>query len=555
MKRFALVCEAVAATSSKTEKVALLAQYLRSLDDADLAAAARFLAGDPLAGETARASVGGATIVAAARAVWGVTDAALGYSYRASGDLGTALGALVRPPLDLGFFRETLTPSSLGAWLRSVAAITGKSAATRRRLACERLLASCDGELEARYVIKVLTGELRIGLREGLVLEAVGAAFDAGGAATRRAARAVRDPGALALAARRGTLDEVVVSYGAPIGFMLATPIPYDSAYTDLAAGSWIVEDKFDGIRAQIHKHGSEVRIFSRTHNDIAAAFPEVALAAAALRSDVILDGEIVARRDGRVLPFRYLQPRLQRKHADAALREQIPASFVAFDLLADGADLIVDLPLTQRRRRLDGVLPAAEHLIAAAALALDPTPSTERVRELFAAARERGNEGLVFKRSDAPYVPGRRGKWWLKLKRELSTIDAVVVAVEWGHGKRNAVLSDYTFAVRSAGDRLLVIGKAYSGLTDAEIATMTQWFSSHRTGTFGRHAIAVEPTVVVEIAFDIIQKSSLHDSGYALRFPRIVRLRPDKAPADADTIADVERIYAEMLEREGVAH
>ncbi len=177
-------------------------------------------------------------------------------------------------------------------------------------------------------------------------------------------------------------------------------------------------------------------------------------------------------------------------------------------------------------------------------------------MRERFAAARARGNEGLVFKRLDAPYMPGRRGKWWLKLKRELSTIDAIVVGVEWGHGKRNAVLSDYTFAVRARdGERLLVIGKAYSGLTDAEIAEMTAWFLAHRAGTLGTHAIAVEPSVVVEIAFDIIQRSTLHDSGYALRFPRIVRLRPDKPAAEADTIADVERIYAEMLEREGVSY
>jgi DNA ligase-1 len=176
-------------------------------------------------------------------------------------------------------------------------------------------------------------------------------------------------------------------------------------------------------------------------------------------------------------------------------------------------------------------------------------------VAELFEAARAEGHEGLVFKRSDAPYAPGRRGKWWLKLKRELSTLDCVVVAVEWGHGKRAKVLSDYTFAVRRSHEdaTLLPIGKAYTGLTDAEIAEMTAWFLEHRTGTNQGYAIAVEPSVVVEIAFDIIQKSTLHASGYALRFPRIARLRPDKPAAEADTLADVERIYAEMLEREGV--
>jgi DNA ligase-1 len=337
---------------------------------------------------------------------------------------------------------------------------------------------------------------------------------------------------------------------------MLATPIPYESDYPELASQTWLVEDKFDGIRAQVHKHGGDVLIFSRTHNDVAAAFPEVVAAAGAIGGDVILDGEIVARREGRTLPFRYLQTRLQRKVVDEALRQQTPVAFVAFDLLADGAETIVDEPLSERRRRLEERLLGAPAIEVAAAASLGGAPDAAAVRERFAAARARGNEGLVFKRLDAPYMPGRRGKWWLKLKRELSTIDAIVVGVEWGHGKRNAVLSDYTFAVRRPDDgRLLVIGKAYTGLTDVEIAEMTRWFLAHRTGTLGRHAIAVEPSVVVEIAFDIIQPSTLHDSGYSLRFPRIVRLRPDKPAAEADTIADVERIYAEMLEREGVSY
>jgi DNA ligase-1 len=169
-----------------------------------------------------------------------------------------------------------------------------------------------------------------------------------------------------------------------------------------------------------------------------------------------------------------------------------------------------------------------------------------------------------MFKRTDAPYAPGRRGKWWLKLKRELATLDCVVVGVEWGHGRRAQVLSDYTFAVRGPAD-LVPIGKAFSGLTDAEIAGMTAWFLAHRLPDadaarayaelgLGRHEIVVEPEIVVEIAFDIIQRSTLHASGFSLRFPRIVRLRPDKPAADADTIERVREIHAEMLAREGLA-
>jgi DNA ligase-1 len=216
----------------------------------------------------------------------------------------------------------------------------------------------------------------------------------------------------------------------------------------------------------------------------------------------------------------------------------------------------LLDRPLAERRAILARTIEPAEHLEVASWSTLQPDAPADAVNERFEAARARGNEGLMLKRTDSPYVPGRRGKWWLKLKRELTTLDVVIVGVEWGHGKRNAVLSDYTFAVRAAtdSDRLLTIGKAYSGLTDAEIAEMTAWFLAHRTGSLNRHAMSVEPSVVIEVAFDVVAKSTLHDSGYALRFPRIVRLRPDKRASEIDTLADVERIYGEMLAREGVA-
>jgi DNA ligase-1 len=189
--------------------------------------------------------------------------------------------------------------------------------------------------------------------------------------------------------------------------------------------------------------------------------------------------------------------------------------------------------------------------------------PAASELHASFDAARGRGNEGLVLKRLDSSYTPGRRGKAWLKLKRELATLDCVVVAVERGHGRRVNVLSDYTFAVRN-GDELAVIGKAYSGLTDIEIEEMTAWFEAHRLPPnearaayerleLKRREIVVDPKIVVEIAFDIIQPSELHAGGFALRFPRIVRLRPDKRPAEADTLERVAEIYAEMLEREGI--
>jgi DNA ligase-1 len=380
----------------------------------------------------------------------------------------------------------------------------------------------------------------------------------------RRAASAAGDLGAVAIAAKHDTLDQVTIAYHAPIAFMLASPIAYGSEYKDLATASWLVEDKYDGIRVQAHVTPERVSLFSRTLNDVSASYPEVVAALRAIPGSYALDGEIVAVRNGRVLPFRYLQGRLQRKEVSPELLAEIPVRYVAFDALAHDEAFFLDLPLEERRARLAELIGGSAGALGLAPwTALEPGAAAETIHERFEESRLRGNEGLVFKRTDAPYTPGRRGKAWLKLKRELATLDCVVVGVERGHGRRAQVLSDYTFAVRD-GAGLAVSGKAYSGLTDVEIAEMTAWFEAHRLPPaqaretyarlgLSRHEIVVEPRIVVEIAFDVVQRSELHASGYALRFPRIVRLRSDKPPEQADTLERVAEIYAEMLEREGV--
>jgi DNA ligase 1 len=564
MIAFAAACDAIAATPSKLAKIAVLGTYLRGLDDADLAAAARFFTGSPFAARDPRTlSLGGRTLSAAAQRVWGIDDGALRAAYRQTGDLGSALGPFVRPPVDLGLFRETLAPARLYHLLEEIAAASGPSAQRRRAVLCERILGACSDPREATYVVKIMTGELRIGLREGLVADAIAAGFARSPAAVRRAMSAAGDIGAVALAARHDRLERMEVSHHAPIAPMLATPIAYGEAYPALAAASWLVEDKYDGIRIQAHVTPERVSLFSRTLSDVARAFPEIVESLRGLTGSLILDGEIVAERDGRVLPFRYLQTRLQRKDVAADLLAEIPARYVAFDLLTLGDRVLLEVPLTERRTLLEQTLAGAGERTVAAASALLDARTPDDVYARFAAARERGHEGLMFKRSDSPYAPGRRGKWWLKLKRELSTLDCVVVAVEWGHGRRAQVLSDYTFAVWGTGG-LVPIGKAYGGLTDVEIAEMTTWFLEHRLPVndaasvvaaygFERGEIPVEPTVVVEIAFDVIMPSERHASGYALRFPRIVRLRPDKRAADADTLTRVNAVYAEMLAREGI--
>jgi DNA ligase-1 len=315
------------------------------------------------------------------------------------------------------------------------------------------------------------------------------------------------------------------------------------------------VEDKYDGIRAQLHKQGAQVRLYSRELRDISGQFPEVVRAASSQPWDGVLDGEILAWREGQAMPFLALQSRLGRKAPSAAVQAEVPVIYVAFDVLAlaiDGSpdvEPLLRLPLRDRRARLESLrLDRADGFGLAA---LTSASDIEQLASIFGSAQARGNEGLMIKDPDSGYAPGRRGYAWLKLKKALTTLDCVVVGVEVGHGRRHGVLSDYTFAVLddrpgASEGRLVTIGKAYSGLTDAEIADMTRWFEAHTLSVHGRYRV-VEPTVVVEIAFDVIHRSDRHASGFAMRFPRIVRIRDDKTAAEADRLSTVAAIHERL--------
>jgi DNA ligase-1 len=315
------------------------------------------------------------------------------------------------------------------------------------------------------------------------------------------------------------------------------------------------VEDKYDGIRAQLHKQRAEVRLYSRELRDVSEQFPEVVKAASGQPWDGVLDGEVLGWRDGQALPFLALQSRLGRKAPSARVQADVPVIYVAFDALAladDGShevEPLLRLPLHDRRARLERL--GLDHAEGFGLAALTTAADVEELASVFESAQARGNEGLMIKDPGSGYAPGRRGYAWLKLKKALTTLDCVVVGVEVGHGRRHGVLSDYTFAViddrpGAPDGRLVTIGKAYSGLTDAEIAEMTRWFEAHTLSVHGRYRV-VEPAVVVEIAFDVIHRSDRHASGYAMRFPRIVRIRDDKTAADADVLSTVAAIHERL--------
>jgi len=604
---FSQTADRIAATTKKLEKTAILADYLKSREVEEAAVAAIFFTGRPFAmWEETTLQVGGRSLWRIVEDLSGRSDAELSAAYRKYGDLGDVAGAVLpkQEPWASGRPRPL---SEIQLAVREISAARGPAG----KAALVRKLLSEVSPLEARYIIKIMTGDLRIGLKESLVEEAIAKAFGAKLPEVQRATMLLGDIGETLRLAAESKLSHAKMRLFHPIGFMLASPAESAEDALSFFQNAW-VEDKYDGIRAQAHCSGDTVRFFSRTRDEITGSFPELPEALAGLPQDAILDGEIVAwsyladnlsgeeiaaqdesigkrasspvvpnPAPGRALPFSALQQRLGRKKVSDKLMQDVPVAYLAFDMLYAANELLIDRPLQERAKMLDALLKAERKTIphrnteAQGKLSFQKTlsatndesrttddarPSTilpaaqiirapvfqasspDELNSLFDAAQARGNEGLMIKDPESPYTPGRRGKSWLKLKRELATLDVVVTAVEYGHGRRIGVLSDYTFAVRD-GERLLNIGKAYSGLTDAEILEMTRCFLDHTIADEGFRRL-VEPKIVLEVAFNNMMKSNRHSSGYALRFPRIVRLRPDKPPEEADTIDRAHEIF-----------
>lgn len=568
MLRFAQLCEAVAKTTKKLEKRKLVADYFREQPVQTASQAAIFLSGDIYPAFSERTlNVGGSTVWRAVQQLTERSEQEMSQAYRRHGDVGAAAYDLWPPE----FTGSVLTLPDLAKLLDDIAIARGPAAKLEQ---VNALLRQCSA-LEAKYAIKMMVGDLRIGMRESLVEEAIAAAYEKSELAVRRANMLLGDIGETLRLAAEGHLEDARMRLFHPLGFMLAAEVKSSQEATSYFTDAQI-EDKYDGIRAQVHCGEGRVRIFSRTQDEISESFPELIPAFQNSPEALVLDGEILAwgtgttdskNETGSALPFSALQRRLGRKRVSDKLMREVPVVYVAFDILFANNELTIDRPLHERSEMLTKIverLAETRHAFISGAsqssLTFDAEEETlafprmmraplcqahtaDEIDQIFMEARARGNEGLMIKNRESLYAPGRRGHAWLKMKRELATLDCVVTAVEFGNGKRAGVLSDYTFAVRGENGELMNVGKAYSGLTDAEIAEMTEWFKMHTLTDFG-HSRLVEPKIVLEVAFNNIMRSDRHESGFALRFPRIVRLRPDKPPNEADTVKRVEEIY-----------
>ena len=577
----ATLAEELAGEAGRLKKRALIEVAVGRVAAVSVEDAGRFclyLAGQPFAeADPRKLNAGGALLSRAVKAVSGCSDAALTAAYRKHGDLGAAAAEVW-----LKGVGEGLTLAEVSAAFEVMA---GARTTAVRAASVEGLLGRASA-LEAKYLLKLMLGDMRIGVKQSLIEEAIGVASGADVVAVRHAVMLEAD---LARAVERtfgGTLSEARMRLFHPLGFMLASPVETPEEAVERFASKEsnagvhaFLEDKYDGMRAQVHcgdpEQQGRVAIYSRNREDVTESFPEIAEAFRDVSEPLILDGELLGWNvaDRKAMPFSVLGQRIGRKRVDSAMRRQVPVVFMGFDLLYEGGELILPLPLRERRARLEDVVERLRPLTVAGfdapvetcaqaglfdeadgagdetllqRLMLSPAKlveSVEAIEQAYVEARAQANEGVMLKAAASAYLSGRRGLAWVKLKRELATLDVVITGAEFGHGRRAGLLSDYTFAVRGNDGELLNVGKAYSGVTDVEIAELTEWMKAHTLEDFG-HFRAVEPLRVIEVAFNNVMRSERHASGFALRFPRILRLREDKPLDEIDTLERVEEIY-----------
>lgn len=602
----ATLAEYLASEPSRLKKRAAIAAALGTAQAAapagdDAGILALYIAGTPFPeADSRKLNAGGALLSKAVKTVTGATDAALTAAYRRHGDIGAAAFDLwpLRPIV-------TLTLGEVAATFAAMA--IAKTTAVRAALV-EGLLRRTNA-LEAKYLLKLMLGDMRIGVKQSLVEEAIAATASAEQAmpvdvkAVRHAVMLEADLARSVSMAFSGTLGEARMRLFHPLGFMLASPVDSpDEAVARFTAKpakdleenlgetrvEAFLEDKYDGMRAQVHfGQGDRVAIYSRNKEEITESFPDLEEAFASAQAGtggVILDGEILGWdfATGQALPFAVMGQRIGRKRVPAEVLRQIPVVFMAFDLLYAVGELQLEKPLTDRRNALETVVerlgslptsptpladrtPAAQGDLFAVTLPpddllprlmLSPSRLVESAEEIdlaYAAARARANEGVMLKAAASIYQPGRRGLAWVKLKRQLATLDVVITGAEFGQGRRAGTLSDYTFAVRGPAfhqtGELLNVGKAYSGLTDVEIASLSEWAMQHTLEDHG-HFRTVEPIRILEIAFNNIMRSDRHASGFAMRFPRILRIRDDKPLEEIDSLDRVEEVYQSQVDK-----
>jgi DNA ligase-1 len=543
---FANLCQKVEAVSSSLEKIDLVAAFLAGLDEAELSVACSYVMGtlfppslDLVMG------VGPSILYEALAKACGCPAEQISEMLRATGDPGLVAAGIVekRRPLGFAAFQEA-EPLSIADVYERFVAIARASGKRSQDAKVKNLqfLFSQAGSLEARYIARLAIEDMRIGVGEGGVRDAVARAFSKSGAdaeSVERAYNLTNDMGLVAVAARRGTLSQLSVMINHPIKMMLAQ-LGESIAAALGEIGTAAIEWKYDGARVQIHKEGDSIAIFSRRMENVTASLPEIVLAARQITAkSAILDGEAVAiGKDGRPMAFQEILKRFRRKYNVEKLAAQIPLRLFLFDLIYLDGKSVTHLPLSERRALLEKI--ANPTLLADQVL----SGSVEAAEEIYRQALAAGHEGLILKNPNSVYAPGKRGKNWLKIKPVMETLDLVVIGAKWGEGRRASFLGSYRLGcLDTATGNILDMGFVATGLTDEALAELTDMFRELILLEKGME-VEIKPVVIFEVAYEEIQKSPNYSSGYALRFPRMVAVRDDKSLEEADSLERVVSLY-----------
>ena len=536
---FSRCCEKLEATAGRLDMIDIISKELPGLDSEELPVFVRFIMGRIFADWSSRKlGIGPNLLYEAIGAVAGMTKEKVVGKINITGDMGQAVEELLSVKSQTTFFHEDLDLVHVYNALITIAELEGKKSQREKLLAVRRLLGNAY-PLEGRYLARIMLEELRIGVGEGSVREAIAKAFSVDSALVEHAMQALNDMGEVARLAKTGpdALRNVHITPFHPVRMMLAQ----QGSIADMIKehGQVAAEFKYDGSRFQFHKKGNGARMYSRRLEDVTSALPDVIRQLlGATDHDVIIDGEVIAIKEGKPMPFQSVLRRIRRRHDIAGAQEAIEMVPNVFDILYVDGETLIDLPLTERRKRLES---AVKLYLAPQVVSDDTVIITKTYDDALAA----GHEGIMIKVPSSPYSPGQRGKNWIKIKPEVDTLDLAVIGAEWGEGKRAHVFGSFLVACQDAG-KLVPLSRVATGFSDEQLTEVYEILKDRVIQQAGKE-VTFEPSLVFEVGYSELQASQNYEGGFALRFPRFIRIRDDKDIPDIETIESIRERYKQQ--------
>lgn len=542
---FAQTCKEIEDTSSRLAMTDLLADVFSKTQEDELSIFVRFARGKLFPDwSSEKLGFGPALLYDALAYVIGKKKEFVVSAINSSGDVGAVAEELLEKREQMTFFSEELELIDVFDRFIAMAKASGRKSQQERLRSAQYLLSNAS-PLEGRYLARLMLEEMRIGVGEGVVKDAVSKAFEIPGEVVEHAHQALNDLGEVALLAKTDPdkLSQVTLTPFRPVKMMLAR----QGSIAEMIETHGVIaaENKYDGSRFQFHKVGDRCAIYSRRLEDMTKSLPDVVeKLSKAAKCDLIIDGEVIAILDGKPMPFQTVLRRIRRKHDIESAVEKIEMTPRVFDILVCNGETVIDLPFSKRRELLESSL---SDYVAPQILSDDK----DEIESYYNKALDDGNEGIMLKVTDAPYIPGNRGKLWVKIKPEVDTIDLAVVGAEWGEGKRAKMFGSFLLACRDENDELLEISRVATGIDDAMLSGLYDLFKDKVVSEHGR-TVMFEPDVVFEVGYAELQKSTNYPAGYALRFPRFVRLRDDKDVSEIESLESIVKRYGVQSQLKG---